>query len=45
LIRHRDGVAAKMRFVEGQRMLEIRAVLDVDDRGRWLECLCEERLS
>jgi SPP1 family predicted phage head-tail adaptor len=44
LIRHRDGVAAEMRFVEGRRTLEIRAVLDLDGRGRWLECLCEERL-
>lgn len=44
LIRHREGVAAEMRFTEGQRTLEIRNVLDVDGRGRWLECLCEERL-
>lgn len=43
IIRHRDGVAADMRFVEGGRVFEIRAVLDVEGRGRWVHCSCEER--
>lgn len=42
-IRHRDDIAPDMRFVEGLRVLEIRALLDPGERGRWLECLCEER--
>ena len=44
VIRHRDGVRAEMRFLEGTRVLEIRAVLDLEGRRRWLKCLCEERL-
>jgi SPP1 family predicted phage head-tail adaptor len=36
-IRHRAGVSATMRFVAGAREFEIRAVLDVDGRGRWME--------
>ncbi len=43
-IRYIEGVAAQMRFVDGRRILEIRAVLDVAGRKRWLKCFCEERL-
>ena len=44
LIRHRDDVSAQMRFLVGTRILEIRAVLDLEGRRRWQQCLCEERL-
>lgn len=44
LIRHRPDVTAAMRLVEGTRVLEIRAVLDLDGRRRWMQCLCEEKL-
>lgn len=44
LMRHRSDVLPEMRIVAGTRILEIRAALDRDGRGRWLECLCEERL-
>ena len=44
LIRHRNDVSAPMRFVAGTRILEIRAVLDLEGRRRWMQCLCEERL-
>jgi SPP1 family predicted phage head-tail adaptor len=44
LIRHTSDIAPTMRFVEGTRVLEIHAVLDVEGRRRWLKCLCEERL-
>lgn len=37
-------IKPQMRFRETLRVLEIRAVLDLDGRGRWLKCLCEERL-
>ena len=44
-IRFRADVTPPQRFVEGDRILDIRAALDVDGRRRWLRCLCEERLS
>ncbi|KAB2849262.1 MAG: phage head closure protein [Hyphomicrobiaceae bacterium] len=43
VIRHRPGVAPAMRFVEGERVYEILAVLEHDGRKRILNCLCEER--
>jgi SPP1 family predicted phage head-tail adaptor len=43
-LRFRDGVRPEMRFAAGSRMFEIRAVLDEDERRRWLVCLCEERV-
>lgn len=44
LIRYRDGVTAGMRFTGSGRLLDIHAVLDLEGRHRWLQCLCEERL-
>ena len=44
-LRHRDPIDATMRFIDGTRVLEIRAVLDMEGRRRWLRCLCEERLA
>ena len=44
-LRYRAGVLPEMRFTgSGARVLEIRSVLDVDERHRWLICQCEERL-
>ncbi|MCL4766441.1 MAG: phage head closure protein [Hyphomicrobiaceae bacterium] len=42
-IRHRPDVTPEMRFVIGERVLDIRAVRDLDGRCRWLSCLCEEK--
>ena len=42
-LRHRAGLAPAMRFRHGSRILEIAAVLDADERGRHLRCLCLER--
>ncbi len=42
VIRHRTGVHAGMRFVLGDRVLDIRAALDKTGRRRFLTCLCEE---
>ena len=42
LVRAGIEIAPEMRFREALRVLEIRAVLDLDGRRRWLECLCEE---
>ena len=44
LMRHRADVLPQMRIVAGARILEIDAVLDHDGRGRWLQCLCKEKL-
>jgi SPP1 family predicted phage head-tail adaptor len=41
-IRHRAGVTTDMRFRLGTRHFNIRAVLDVEGRRRWLKCACEE---
>ncbi len=32
-----------MRLRERHRLFEIAAVIDVDERRRYLKCLCEER--
>ena len=44
LVRWRDDLLPEMRIVAGPRILEIRAVLDLEGRRRWLQCLCEEKL-
>lgn len=43
-IRYRTGVVPEMRFALGSRVFEIRAVLDVNERRRFLRCLVEERV-
>jgi SPP1 family predicted phage head-tail adaptor len=42
-LRYRNGVTPAMRFLFGDRILEIRAVIEVDGRRRRLKCLCLER--
>ncbi len=42
-LRYRAGVVPAMRFRDGARVFEIVSVIDVDERRRWLKCLCEER--
>ncbi|WP_072387561.1 phage head closure protein [Hyphomicrobium sp. CS1BSMeth3] len=42
-MRYRSGVTPAMRLAIGSRRFEIVAVLDVDERRRWLKCLCVER--
>ena len=42
-VRHRAGVTPAMRFLMGSRILDIRAVIDAEGRGRRLKCLCRER--
>ena len=32
-----------MRFRKGTRLFHIESVINVDERNRWLKCLCEER--
>ncbi len=42
-LRHRVGVAPAMRLRLGARVFDIRAVLDIEERRRWLKCLVEEQ--
>ena len=43
VIRSRPGVAPAMRFRFGTRLFDITAVLDIDERRRFLACSCRER--
>lgn len=45
VIRHRVGVEPSMRFVLGARVFDIKAAINVSERGRWLRCLVVERVS
>jgi SPP1 family predicted phage head-tail adaptor len=42
-LRYRADVVPAMRLVSGNRNFEIMAVIDIDERRRWLKCLCVER--
>jgi SPP1 family predicted phage head-tail adaptor len=44
LIRYRNDILPEMRIVTEMRRLDVRSVIDVDGRRRWLQCLCEEQL-
>lgn len=41
-MRHRPGVTPAMRLRLGSRVLEIVAVVDLEERRRRLRCLCRE---
>jgi SPP1 family predicted phage head-tail adaptor len=43
VFRYRSGVVPVMRLRSGTRLFEIAAVIDVEERRRWLKCLCVER--
>jgi SPP1 family predicted phage head-tail adaptor len=42
-LRYRPGVKPAMRFRKGARLFHIVTVINVEERNRWLKCLCEER--
>jgi SPP1 family predicted phage head-tail adaptor len=42
-IRYRDDLTPAHRFRLGTRIFEIVAIIDVDERRRFLRCQCEER--
>ena len=42
-LRYRAGVVPAMRLLSGHRIFEIMTVIDIDERRRWLKCLCVER--
>lgn len=41
-IRYRAGVTSKMRINYGGRILNVRAVLNIEERNRELHLMCEE---
>ena len=45
LLRYRPGVTARQRLRFGDRLFNIRAVIDVEERHRWLEILAEEGVA
>lgn len=42
-IRHRSDMKPEMRVTFGTRVFDVRGVLDVEDRVRWLKCPSVER--
>lgn len=44
-IRHRPGITAQMRVLFDGRAFNIRAVVNVEERNRILELLCEEGIA
>ena len=42
-IRYRPGVTPQMRIKFGNRTFDIRGVLDMDGKRRWLKCVSQER--
>ena len=42
-LRHRTGIKPEMRLTWGTRTFDIRGVIDIDERRRWLKCIVEER--
>ena len=42
-LRYLPGVVPAMRFRDDARVFHIVSVINVDERNRWLKCLCEER--
>ncbi len=43
IVRFRPDVSPTMRLSSETRRFEISAVIDIDERRRWLKCLCVER--
>lgn len=42
-VRYRAGVKPEMRLRGGTRIFEVRVVIDVGERRRYLKCMVEER--
>lgn len=41
-LRYRADIDARMRILFGLRSFNIRSLINQDERGHWLVCLCEE---
>jgi SPP1 family predicted phage head-tail adaptor len=44
-LRYRAGIAPRMRLLYGSRILDVVAVIDVDERHFWIELQCVEGLT
>jgi len=44
-LRHRNDVRPDMRFLFGARAFDIRSVVEVGGRQRFLKCMCTERVT
>lgn len=44
-MRYQAGVLAEMRILYGTRELNIRGVINIDERNEWLDLLCEEGVA
>ena len=44
-IRYRTGITTAMRVLFGTRLFNIRAVLNLDERNRWLDIMAEEGVA
>lgn len=44
-LRFRSDVNSERRFIFKGRVLNIRSVRNLDERGQWLECVCEEGVA
>lgn len=42
VMRYREGIKPHLRLLYNGRVLEIEAVVDVEERHRWFELLCSE---
>jgi SPP1 family predicted phage head-tail adaptor len=45
IIRHRTDISTKNRISFDSRLFNIRSVLDIDERGRFLKLQCEEGVA
>lgn len=45
ICRYRSDIRPGQRFRDGQRNLDIYAVVDPDGRKRWIDCRCREHQS
>lgn len=44
IMRYRAGIKPQMRLLYGNRIFEIEAVIDVEERHKWIELLCAETI-
>lgn len=44
-LRYRADVSSERRFLFKGRALNIRSARDIEERGRWIECICEEGVA
>lgn len=44
-IRYRSGITSHMRIVFGTRIMNIRSVINIDERNRWLEIMADEGVA